>query len=212
MEEKERKIILGATEVFMKLGIKSVNMDDVSRNLGISKKTLYQFVKDKNELVRKSMQMHCEIEDREIESICKKNLNAIDESFEMMRFISGMLRMIHPSVLFDIEKYHPDIKAEMMENRQQRVYECIYDNIKKGINEGLYRDDLNPQITARLYVGLIELIFRLDFFKNDHLSFFEIYLEMFRYHIRGIASEKGIEYLMQKVKEEREKQDQNKPQ
>jgi AcrR family transcriptional regulator len=212
MEEKERRVIIGATEVFMRLGIKSVNMDDVSRSLGISKKTLYQYVKDKNELVRKAMQLHCEIEDNAIDAICAKGLNAIDESFEMMKFISDMLRLIHSSIMFDIEKYHPEIKGEMMENRQSRVFTCIYENINKGIKEGLYRSDLNPKITARLYVGLVELIFKPEHFKDEHLNFFELYLEMFRYHIRGIASEKGIQYLQQKVKEERTKQDQSKPQ
>ena len=61
MNEKELKIISGAAEQFLRFGIKSMNMDDIARALGISKKTLYQFVTDKNDLVRKSMLMHCQL-------------------------------------------------------------------------------------------------------------------------------------------------------
>ncbi|MEO0404283.1 MAG: helix-turn-helix domain-containing protein, partial [Bacteroidota bacterium] len=117
MEEREKEIIHKAAQVFMRLGVKSVNMDDVARHLGISKKTLYKYVRDKNDLVMKSFALEHEMENEAMTSILKQNMNAIDESFEMMKFISQMLNGLHPSIIHDIEKYHPEVFHEM-QNKQ----------------------------------------------------------------------------------------------
>ena len=90
MEEKELKIVQGASKIFMQYGIKSVNMDDMARHLGVSKKTLYLVVKDKEDLVRKAICAFGEIEDNQILSIVNKNLTAIDESFEIMEVWSSL--------------------------------------------------------------------------------------------------------------------------
>lgn len=202
MDEKERKIIEGAVQVFMKFGIKSVNMDDIARNLGVSKKTLYRFVRDKEELVSRAMEFHCELEDREMDAICAKGLNAIDESFEMMKFILGILKNIHPSIMFDMQKYHPSIMKEMMEGRSEQIFKCIYSNLEKGIQEGLYRDDLDPDIIANTYIAMVETMMKGVIYPKGEQTLPKVYLEIFRYHTRGIASEKGLIYLQDKVKKE----------
>lgn len=203
MDSKEIEIIQKATEIFMQYGIKSVNMDDVARHLGISKKTLYKYVSDKKELVQKGMNMHCCAEDEFISAIEKQGLNAIDENFEIMKFLSSMLKTLHPSIMFDMEKYHPEIFKEMKESRKQMTYGVVKRNLEKGKQEGLYREDLDPTLIATLYINSIDTIFN---FKNNSemaLSILDQYLEVFRYHIRGIASAKGVEYLIKKVNEQK---------
>ncbi len=203
MESKELEIIQKATEVFMQYGIKSVNMDDIARHLGISKKTLYKYVSDKKELVRKGMDMHCGAEDEFIAEIEKQGLNAIDENFEIMKFLSSMLKTLHPSIMFDMEKYHPEIWKEMKESRKEMTYGVVKRNLEKGKREGLYREDLDPTLIATLYINNIDAIFN---FKNNpemDLSILDQYLEVFRYHIRGIASSEGVEYLIKKVNEQK---------
>lgn len=205
MDEKELNILQGALGVFMRLGIKSVNMDDVAGNLGISKKTLYKYVTDKDDLVNKITRLHCEMEDRAMDAICARGLNAIDESFEMTTFIMGLLRQIHPSVLFDLQKYHPESMKEMMLNRQEKIKECISRNLEKGIQEGHYRDDLVVEIVCKIYLTVVTTLFTESSYTDKGHSLPRVYLEMFRYHIRGIASEKGLQYLIQKVAEEKER-------
>ncbi len=200
MNEKEQKVIMGATMVFMKYGIKSVNMDDIARNLGISKKTLYKYVKDKADLVGKAMGMHCEIEDKGITEICEKGLNSIDENLEIMQFILSILGEVHPSIMFDMEKYYPEILADTLEQRHHIVYDCLYSNMEKGKKEGLYREDMDSDILSKVYITSIDGMFSAKLFPVGEKSLSDIYREMFRYHIRGIASDKGREYLKEKMK------------
>ena len=191
------------SEVFMRFGIKSVNMDDLARQLGISKKTLYKYVKDKNDLVYKTFQCHQSIEDEAMAAICAKNMNAIDESFEIMKFIHQMLKGLHPSILYDIEKYHPEVWKALMDKQHTSIFKVLTSNMTKGQSEGLYREDFNPEVVAKIYIASVDTLFDFNMFPVEGASRSELYLEIFRYHIRGIASIKGVEYLMEKVKQEK---------
>jgi TetR/AcrR family transcriptional regulator, cholesterol catabolism regulator len=200
MEEKLEKIVEAAGKVFMRLGIKSVNMDDMARHLGISKKTLYLYVKDKEDLVKRTVSSFCDNEDKQIKAICTKGLNAIDESLEIMKWVSMMLHQMHPSVAYDMEKYHPEIYHDMWDNRQKFILNCILDNLKKGQKEGLYRKDFNADVVSKLYIGRMNVMFDQRLFPQQEYSLSDLYLELFTYHIRGIASPKGLEMLEAKMK------------
>lgn len=202
MEEKKRLIIEQANEVFMRLGIKSVTMDDMARNLGISKKTLYQYVSDKNDLVFQSLQLNCDYERDVINEVCKRGLNAIDESFEVSKWVVEQLKKIHPSIHYDLEKYHPEAFHHFRKTQNESVYKCISQNLEKGISGGLYREDINIHVITTVYLTRMDVVFDGQLFPPKDYDFAEVYLETFRYHIRGIASQKGIEYLVEKVKKE----------
>jgi len=197
-EEKEIAFLQQALSVFMKYGIKSVTMDDMARHLGMSKKTIYNFVKDKNELVHKVLMFQHAGEQKHIEGICALDLNAIDEMFEIGHFVSGMLNEIHPSIHYDLEKYHTEAFHAMLEMHQSSIYSCIELNLKNGIHEGLYREDLNIDVIAKLYTKRIDNVFDAELFPPEEISFKEVYAVMFRYHILGVASPKGAEYLKKK--------------
>lgn len=190
----------------MRLGIRSLTMDEVARQLGVSKKTIYKYVADKNELVRRAVQFQQEEEQAAIQKICQKGHNAIDELFEISRHISDMLAQIHPSVHFDLEKYHPDAWQLSMNCRQEQVYTCISSNLENGKSQGLYRADLDSDIIAKIYIAKLDVVFDGDMFPVNQYKFAQVYLEFFRYHVRGIASEKGLNYLIEKVKKERSNQ------
>ena len=203
MIEKELEIVTQSLEVFLKYGIKAVTMDDMSRHLGISKKTLYKFVKDKNDLVGKALKLQCESENMVLCSIQNKDLNSIEEMFEIGLFITGLLKQVHPSIHYDLEKYHSDAFTHMIGLHQDNVYKCILQNLKKGIKEGFYRKDLNEKVIAQLYIQRIDLLFNAEVFPPEEISFEEVYAVMFRYHIRGISNKKGLEYLEKKEKKQR---------
>jgi TetR/AcrR family transcriptional regulator, cholesterol catabolism regulator len=200
MDEKEEKIIRQATEVFMRYGIKSVNMDDISRHLGISKKTLYQVVKDKADLVQKTVRHFCSHEECSIGIISGQKLNAIDQSLEIMKWVLSILKSTNPAVEFDLQKYHPEIYRELRQNRDRLAYGVMLRNIRKGQREGLYRKDFRPELIARLYMAQMEAMFDQNLFPFPEWNLGEIYTQTFVYHIRGIASEKGHEYLREKMK------------
>lgn len=199
-ETKEQIFLSQALGIFLKYGIKSVTMDDLARHLGMSKKTIYTFVKDKNDLIKKGLELqHCD-ETTVMQGICSKGLNAIDEMFEIGHFIQGMLNELHPSIHYDLEKYHGEAFKAMTEKHEASIYDCISTNLNKGIKEGLYRKDLNVDVIAKLYTKRVDNVFDSELFPPDQIAFSEVYGVMFRYHILGVASPKGAIYLDKKRK------------
>lgn len=195
MDEKKKEIIAQATAVYLKYGIKSVTMDEMARQLGISKKTLYSFVADKNELVEQCVLMSHADEVCRIADISTRYTNAIDEILEISRSVAGELKRIHPSIFFDLAKYHPNALKLMNTHKHDYVRGCVMNNLRKGIEQGLYRANLNVEILSTIYLATIDHIMLGEIFDERETSLDLIYKEYFRYHIKGIASARGIEYL-----------------
>lgn len=200
LESKEAQIYIDVLKVFMRLGIKSVTMDDIARQLGVSKKTLYQFVKDKNDLVEKCMSVDCTCMQSTIkDDILSQELNAIDESLEISSYVIEKLKDVHPSILYDLEKYYKEGLAAMNEFKHEFILEVISSNIQKGIKEGLFRKDINVEITSALWVNRMSVMFEPS--TSGPLQKFpieEVYQEMFMLHIRGLVTEKGLKYFESK--------------
>ena len=206
MEEKEKEIITRAGEIYMKYGLKSVTMDDMARQLSISKKTLYKYVSDKADLVKKVMSSFKEQDQQEVTLICQNAQNSIDEVFGISKKVVEILADTHPSIFYDLEKYYPEAWEIMCNHHDHFVMDCVKKNLDKGKEEGLYRSDLNTDIIAKVYTSRMDEIFSEDLFPASQYNRAELYLELFRYHIRGIASPKGIEYLKEKVQKEQSNQ------
>ena len=137
------EIIVSISTLFMKYGIKSVSMDDVSRELGISKKTLYQYFKDKDELVTKVVEHHAELLSGEMFKMVSENANAIEQLLQVSKFVSQYLKNINPSVTYDLKKYYPQIWKNVNLNNRDYIFNQIKQNMINGIKEGLYRSDIN---------------------------------------------------------------------
>ena len=193
---------MGAGDVFMRYGIKSVNMDDVARELKMSKKTLYKYVRDKLDLVCQVMKGHCDLEVSTLANLVTDSENAIDELILISNYVSGQLNEVHPSIHYDLQKYYPEAWEVFYEHKNGYVLECVMLNLKRGIEEGLYRENINAEILSRLYVAKIDMVFDPAVFPTRQFRFSEVHREMVRYHIRGIASDKGIEYLQERIKKD----------
>ncbi len=202
MKEKENELLFSVAQVFMRFGIKAVSMDDIARELSISKKTLYKHVKDKNDLVSKVMTLNCEMEKCLLVDISSTTKNAIDEIIEVSKHVSNQLKLIHPSLHFDLNKYYPKAWKIFSDHKKDGILVFIENNLKRGIKEKLYRDNINPKVIARLYIHKVDALFDSDIFPPNEISFLEAYTEMMKYHIRGIANEKGVEYMKNKLKKE----------
>ena len=203
MEEKHQEIIHQVNALFMRCGIKSVTMDDIARELKISKKTLYQFVTDKADLVCKTITQHCALEEKITSQILEQYENAIDELVGITMHVSEQLQQIHPSIHYDLEKYYPDAWKVFNDHKERHIFKCVSGNLTQGILQGLYRKNLNVPIIAKIYISRIDVLFDGAVFPPNEYSFKEVFYEMMRYHIRGIASEKGIAYLTEKIKKEK---------
>ena len=200
MEEKKRELIMQASAIYMKYGIKSVTMDEMARLLGISKKTLYAFVADKNELVEQCLVQAHEDDICRICEICESASNAIDEMLQIGRYVAAQLNKVPQSIFFDLAKYHPNALRLMTKHKQEFVKGCVVDNLQRGIEQGLYRENLNVEVLSTIYLATIDHIILGDLFPESTLGMDLIYKEFFRYHIKGIASAKGLKYLNELIK------------
>ncbi len=202
MDEKEKQILIQAGDLFAKYGIKSMTMDDISRQLGISKKTLYLYVDNKKDLVRKSIQLHIDEEQCCMDDLMDVQGNAIDELMAMTKMVGSQMKEMHPSVIFDLKKYHIEAYRSLTKHRDGFIYSHIKDNIESGMKSGLYRSNINSEILTHLYISMVNVIMDPESTTLSEHSNSDIYTEMIRYHIRGIASAKGREYLKHKFNQD----------
>lgn len=189
------KILEGSENLFGRYGIKSITMDDVAKELGISKKTLYQYVSDKNDLVEKTLDFHLQRSEHTCDLLVEEQSNPIEAMLAIGDFFCQHMKDTNPSLMFDLRKYHPSALQKLNEYRLETVVTQLKGNLTQGIEEGLYRGDINIDIVPRLYIGMVDGILESDFFPRDEFKFEEVINQMLRYHIHGIATPKGIEYL-----------------
>ncbi|MFN5318481.1 MAG: TetR/AcrR family transcriptional regulator [Bacteroidia bacterium] len=195
MSEKQETILRKAAALFMRCGIKSVTMDDVCRELGISKKTLYQFVRDKNDLILQVLNHDICEDEKAIRTIQNSGRPALDELLQIQNMVSGKIKNMHSSIIYDLRKYYPEAWNKMMQYRNEFVVGSIEQNILKGQKEGVFRTDLHAAVIARIYSSRMEVVMDASLFEGLNLNTAEIYSEAMLYHIRGIATDKGLSYL-----------------
>jgi len=194
MEPPLIDILERVRRLFFTYGVRSVSMDDICKDIGISKKKLYQLVTSKNHLVEKLL----ELERQNFEIIFDQNnfegVNAIDILLIVSKDIGKRFQDISPSMTFDLKKYYPDVYHKHVDERIEFIYQKIQINIQKGISQGMYRDDLSIELVARLYIRRLIDLHNPEFFPADKFSFQTLFEVMFDNFIRGIANSVGIEY------------------
>lgn len=190
MEVKE-KIAAGASELFHRYGIRSVSMDDIARNLSMSKKTLYQYYRDKDELVRVGIHQHMEMEKEEYNEIFEKSHDAIEELALVSQCVRKNLRDINSSLLFDMQKYHPKAWDMWKDFKSEFIKESIAKNIERGMLEGHFRTEIDPETLAILRVEQIEMGFDSSIFPPDKFDFREVQMRCLDHFIHGIVTEEG---------------------
>lgn len=191
MNPKALYILEHVGRLYHRYGIKSVTMDDVAKQLGISKKTIYDFFSDKEDLVKQVLAYEHDRRGLCLKVIHDMKLNAIEELFEVYKIISTMLSDYNPSMEYDIRKYYPKLFLDNRETSRKRMFESVYGNMDKGKKEGLYRKEINSEIIAKLHVFRTENLFDTDMFSQEELSSSIMFHEIFIYHIQGILSPDG---------------------
>jgi DNA-binding XRE family transcriptional regulator len=199
MNEDVKIILSKARELYTKFGIKSITMDDVAKELGISKKTLYQHVTDKDDLVGKYVDNEILNRQKEICECFKVGFNAIEELFEISLFMNKMMREQNPATDHDLKKYYPQHHQKITKVKREGIYNYIMLNLKKGKKEGLYRHDFDDEVIAKLYLSRTESLPFNDMYSVEEFTSVKIFVELLSYHVRGIATQLGIEILEKKI-------------
>lgn len=194
MDKELTDILERVRELFYKFGVRSVSMEDICRDLGISKKKLYDYVTSKTQLVDKLLELERENFKIIFETHNFEGVNAIDILLTVSREVGQRFRDVSPSMTFDLKKYYPDIYHHHINERIDFIYNKIQINLQKGISQGMYRTDLSIELVARLYIRRLIDLHNPEFFPAERFSFQTLFDVMFDNFIRGIANPEGIEY------------------
>src|ERR1700754_5054952 len=163
MSQTER-IILGGEELFLKAGIKSVTMDDIAKHLGMSKKTIYQFFKDKNELVIALVKKKLKEDEDNMEAIIAKSSNVMEEMINMMKCSEEIFSRINPIVIHDMQKYHPDAWKHFQAFKSGVLVQTLENLLSEGVKDGYIRPELDVKILARMRMAQVEMGFNSSIF------------------------------------------------
>lgn len=193
----KEKIISKAGELFLKLGFKSVTMDDIANDLAISKKTLYKYFCTKNSLVEETTNVLHDSFLTIIDKISNQGYNAIEENFEIKKMFKEMFQNASSSPIYQLKKYYPKIYEKTMAKEIVLFTECIKINFEKGIKDGYYREDINIDLVTKFYFSLV---FSVHESTSENHKLPKLEQEVLVYHTRAIATEKGLKELERQLK------------
>ena len=207
--DTKQRIKKAAHDLVMQYGIRSVSMDDIAANLGMSKKTIYQCFKDKDELVEAVVDDIIDTNQYACKADIERSENAVHEIFLVMDMMAEMFKSMNPSILFDMQKYHPAAFLKFQKHRNDYIYNVCRQNLERGITEELYRTEINVDILARYRVETMLTAFNPEFQRSVKQSLLKIEEEIITHYLFGLVSLKGyklvLKYMEQKEKESAKK-------
>lgn len=190
METKDR-ILEAAHTLFFKFGIKSVTMDDIARHLGMSKKTIYQFFRDKDEIVHELTTNTLALHRQNFEELVASSTDAIDEILKTMEYVGFMFKQMNPNLFYDMQKYFPKAWLQFREFKEQRMMQMVEENFRKGIEQGLYRNDISAKILARLRIEEVEMAMNPAVYPANEYDLTQVQVALLDHFLFGIVTIKG---------------------
>jgi AcrR family transcriptional regulator len=193
--ERFQKLVEPIKELFYAYGLKNLSMDELSRRLGISKKTLYTFVKNKEELVEKVFLYEESMIQKLSERFDLEPINAIEKLLKISQMVHEEMKRINPMIRFEMEKYYHHTFEKYVEKKRQFVFEGMKTNIQQGIVEKIYRDDINIELVATIYLNSFIELHNSDICKTLDINFIQLFEVLFENHIRAISTPAGLAYF-----------------
>jgi TetR/AcrR family transcriptional regulator, cholesterol catabolism regulator len=199
MENRER-IIAGAAGLFRTYGIKSVTMDSIASELGMSKRTIYEVFSDKDELLAGVLKWMTEKQKELVNRVLKESENALVAIFKLLEINTIHFKEISPVFISDMKKYHRDVFMSKNFKSDLPDYRNNQQLIERGINEKLFRKEINPDLVNRCLYSLVRSIMDQDLYPFEEFSRGEVVKNVFISYLRGICTMEGIN-LINKLEE-----------
>ncbi|MDH7445504.1 TetR/AcrR family transcriptional regulator [Aquimarina sp. 2201CG14-23] len=198
----KEKIIEKANDMFLNYGFKSVTMDDLASEMGISKKTIYAHFQNKTKLVEATTDhLFCTISDG-IDAILEEQKEPIEELYAIKAFVMFHLKDEKTSPQYQLQKYYPKIHSSLKVRQFDTMQECVIENLERGIRKGVFRENIRVEIISRLYFMGMTGIKDQEMFPRQVFPVSKLMTDYLEYHIRGIATEKGLKILNKLIKEQ----------
>lgn len=195
------KILHKAADMFLNLGFKSVTMDDIAMELGMSKKTIYAHFSTKLKLVQAATFYVLDNINETICTICSGNHNPIEEIFTIKSMVHDQLKNEKSSPSYQLQKYYPRIFKQVKDKQFDSLNLCIVENLKRGIEEGFYRSDINIDLITRFYFSGNMSLTNYELFPIETYNIMTLKDAFLEYHVRAVATEKGLKTLKNILKQ-----------
>lgn len=200
--DEKLDLMLGQIKMlFFEFGIKNLNMDDISHKLGISKKTLYRFVKSKEDLIARLFEYEEKKWAETMNMVGSLEVNAIEKLFKVSMQAYEEMKRFNPMLVFELKKYYEPLFNSYQTKRLAHISTLMKVNLEKGIKEGLYRKEVNSEAVIAIYMNYLVEIHDSDLCKAVDLTFDELFRVMFENHIRAISTPEGVSYFEHRKKE-----------
>ena len=191
----KKKIILKAINLFFSLGFKSVTMDDLAQSMSISKKTIYQFFKNKNQLISSCTESIQKQLVETFKEIRKNADNPIVELFEMKKEAMKILGNTEASPQFQLQKFYPEIYQEIKDREFNLFKDNIQKSLKRGIKSEYFRKEINIDFVTRIYLNGMRGVRDINLFPLNEFKVDEVIEDFIEYHLRAISTKKGLSLL-----------------
>ena len=186
-------ILSSVADLYLKYGVRSVSMDDLAHHQGISKKTLYQYFDDKNDLVNQVTTLLLKERMAQYAAAIKDSSNAMDELFSISKLMRKHFSELNPALMYDLQKYHPEAWGLFLKHENEVVYHLVVKNLERGVAESFFRADLNVNVLAKMRVEQIHLSFDERLFPKNEFDFTEVQMQLFDHFVHGVLTETGLE-------------------
>lgn len=190
MTQKER-ILGGAEELFFKAGIRSVTMDDIAKHLGMSKKTIYVFFKDKDEIVTALVHHKLQEDKDRMCGITERSDNVMEELVFMMKCAEDFFSKINPILIHDMQKYHPESWQLLQRFKAEVVVDNLQDILTRGIKQGYIRETIHPRIMAKMHMLQVEAGFNTNYFPPSEYNTWTVQMQFLEHFLYGICTSEG---------------------
>lgn len=204
--ELGKRIAETGFSLFRQYGVRAITLDEIALQLGISKKTIYEHFTGKDELVTEILRQRIGHVQELFTQLTAQARDAIEANVMMIQFLDGLFRNMNPVVIMDLQKYHPEAFQIYHDHMYGFVINSMRRNLARGVAEGLYREDVDQEIMARLRVESCNMCFKPGVFPKDHFEMSRVQRQLLEHFLFGIATEKGHKLLMEYKKDMLKKQ------
>lgn len=196
MEVKD-KIVEKAAELYMQFGIRTVTMDDIARDLSISKKTIYQYFKDKRELVNTICSTHLQLEAQRFEGTSVESDNSVHELILVSKCLRESMQEMKVNIMNELKKFYPEAWTMYSDFKSGVMKESIMKVIRRGQSEGYFRADLDPELIAIMRMEQVESFLMSNLYPKDQYSLYDVQMQLFDHFIHGLFTIEGHQLFNQ---------------
>lgn len=188
------RIVKSALSLFWRYGIKSVTMDDIAKELGISKRTIYQHYTDKEAILKMVIHQELSSQQCEMEELGVTTDSPIEQLIRATDQMRTAMAHMNPALLYDLKKYYPESWGLFQSYKYEFIMKGIRENLMQGIVAGVYRTDLDVDVLSRLRMEEFEIAFDPNIFPPDKFHMMDVQMQFVHHFLRGIMTEKGFAY------------------